>query len=94
MAIMVSNKHMYVQFVDDDRGVTLASATTCGQAEAKHNVAAAAQLGQLAAAAATKAGIREVVVDRGGHKYHGRVKALVESAVKAGLVVGVPKEGK
>jgi large subunit ribosomal protein L18 len=94
MSIMVSNKHMYVQFVDDDRAVTLASATTCGRAEAKHNVAAAAQLGREAAEAAVKAGIREVVVDRGGHKYHGRVKAIVESAVKAGLTIGVPKEDK
>jgi large subunit ribosomal protein L18 len=94
MAIMVSNKHMYVQFIDDDRGATLASATTCGKEGVKHNVQAAAQVGRDAAEAALRAGIKQVVVDRGGFAYHGRVKAIVDGAVAAGLAIGAVGEAK
>jgi len=92
MAIMVSNKHMYVQFIDDARAVTLASASTLGM-DGGHNVATASRLGQTAAECASKAGVRRVVVDRGGYKYHGRVKAIVEAAKQAGLQTG-RKEAK
>lgn len=87
MAIFVSNCHMYVQFVDDDARQTLAQATTLGLEDAKVNVATATVLGGKAAAAAQEKGIRKVVVDRGGFKYHGRVKAIVEAAVAAGLSI-------
>jgi len=86
MAICVSNRNMFVQFIDDDRAHTLASASTRGAA-GKVNVAAAGELGRQAASAAQEQGIRRVVVDRGGFKYHGRVKAIVEAALQAGLSV-------
>ena len=86
MAIFISNAHMYVQFVDDDAQRTLAFASTLKMG-AKVNVETAAKLGAAAAEAAIAKGIRKVVVDRGGFKYHGRVKAIVESAVQNGLSI-------
>ncbi|MCR5414439.1 MAG: 50S ribosomal protein L18 [Kiritimatiellae bacterium] len=90
MSICVTNKHMYVQFIDDDAGKTLASASSLK--ETKANLEVAKALGQSAAAAAKAAGISAAVVDRGGFKYTGRVAAIVESAVEAGLSVGAKKE--
>jgi len=87
MAIMISNRHMYVQFIDDDRGATVASVATAGR-EHKNNAATAGELGQSALKCALDAGIRRVVVDRGGHKFHGRVKAIVEPLKQAGLLTG------
>ena len=84
MAIAMSNKNIYVQFVDDDAGNTLASYTTVGS-DAKLNVATAKDAGAKAAEAALAKGISLVVVDRGGFKYHGRVKALAEGAREGGL---------
>ena len=86
MAIAMSNKNICVQFVDDDAGNTLAAYTTVGTG-AKLNIATAGDAGAKAAAAALAKGISLVVVDRGGFKYHGRVKALVEAAVAAGLKI-------
>jgi large subunit ribosomal protein L18 len=86
MAIFVSNCHMYVQFVDDDARQTLAQVTTLGM-DAKVNMATAKTLGEKAAAAAQEKGIRKIVVDRGGFKFHGRVKMIVESAVAGGLCI-------
>jgi len=91
MSIMVSNKHMYVQFVDDTKGVTLASVSTHGM-DGRQSVATAGRLGKSAAQCAIGAGIKCVVVDRGGHKFHGRVKAIVESAREAGLLTGIKEE--
>jgi large subunit ribosomal protein L18 len=81
---------MYVQLIDDVRGVTLAAAssrevslkngTTAGGKSAE-----AARVGALIAERAAKAGIRAAVFDRGAYRYHGRVKALAEAARKAGL---------
>lgn len=93
MAIMISNRHMYVQFIDDDRGVTLASASTIG-GNGAHNVAAAAALGRRAAEAALGKGIRTVVVDRGGFRFHGRVKAIVNAAVATGLAISARKDSQ
>ena len=87
MSICISNHHLYVQFVDDDAQRTLASASTAG-ARAAVNCAAARALGQTAAEAAQARGIACVVVDRGGFRYHGRVRELVEAAVAAGLSIG------
>ena len=90
MSICVTNTHMYVQFIDDDAGRTLASASSLK--EKKANLEVAKSLGAAAAAAAKAAGIATVVVDRGGFKYTGRVAAIVESAVEAGLSIGASKE--
>ena len=90
MSICITNKHMYVQFIDDDAGRTLAQANSLKEAHA--NLSAAKALGASAAEAAKAAGITTVVVDRGGFKYTGRVAAIVESAVEAGLSIGARKE--
>ena len=92
MSICISNKHMYVQFIDDDAGKTLASASSLK--EPKANIEVAKKLGASAAEAAKAAGIATVVVDRGGFKYTGRVAAIVESAVEAGLSISAKKEDK
>ena len=90
MSICVKNKNMYVQFIDDDAGKTLASASSLK--EKKANLEVAKNLGAAAAAAAAAAGITLVVVDRGGFKYTGRVAAIVEAAVAAGLKVSAKEE--
>ena len=90
MSICVTNKHMYVQFIDDDAGRTLASASTIK--EQKANLEVAKNLGAKAAEAAKAAGISAVVVDRGGFKFTGRVAAIVESAVAGGLSISAKKE--
>jgi large subunit ribosomal protein L18 len=89
MSICISNKNIYVQFVDDDAQCTLAAASTLNR-QAAINVAAAKALGQAAAAAAQAKGIARVVVDRGGFQYHGRVKEVVEAALAAGLTISDP----
>ena len=90
MSICITNKNMYVQFIDDDAGKTLASASSLKEKAA--NMEVAKSLGQAAAAAAKAAGITTVVGDRGGFKYTGRVAAIVESAVEAGLSVSAKNE--
>ena len=84
MCVRVSGSHVYVQFIDDDAGVTLASASSLGSG-LRLSVAAAGEVGKKAAEAALKQGIAEAVFDRGGHKYHGRVKAVAEAARSAGI---------
>ena len=86
MAIFISNSHMYVQFIDDDAKTTLAATSTHGMG-AKVNVETAKLVGAKAAEAAVAKGICMVVVDRGGFKFHGRVKAIVEAAVANGLKI-------
>ena len=90
MSICITNKNMYVQFIDDDAGKTLASASSLK--EKKANLEVAKSLGQAAPAAAKTAGISTVVVDRGGFKYTGRLAAIVEAAVEAGLAVSAKNE--
>ena len=87
MAIFISNKHMYVQFIDDVAGRTLAHTTSGAAAVKGCNLETAKQVGALAAEAALAKGLRQVVVDRGGFRFHGRVKQLVEAAVAAGLKI-------
>ena len=87
MSICISNRHLYVQFIDDDAQCTLASASTAGE-RAAVNCTAARALGQAAAEAAKAKGIASVVVDRGGFRYHGRVREIVEAAVAGGLSIG------
>ena len=90
MSICITNKNIYVQFIDDDAARTLASASTIKDAHA--NLETARELGRKAAEAAKAAGISTVVVDRGGRKYTGRVAAVVEAAVEAGLSISAKKE--
>ena len=92
MSICITNKHMYVQFIDDDAGKTLAQANTLK--DEKANTEVAKSLGARAAEAAKAAGISTVVVDRGGFKYTGRIAAIVDSAVEAGLSISAKKEDK
>ncbi len=84
LSICVSNKNIYVQFIDDDAMATLAAASTVGR-KAPINRETAAEIGRAAAEAAQARGITRVVVDRGGFQYHGRVQAIVEAALAAGL---------
>ena len=91
MSIAVTNKNMYVQFIDDDAGKTLAQANTLK--DEKANLEVAKNLGAKAAEAAKAAGISVVVVDRGGNKFTGRVAAIVNAAVEAGIKISV-KEAK
>lgn len=83
-----SNKHIYAQLIDDVNGVTLASASTVDKefkADATGNVEASIQVGKLVAKRALDKGHKNVVFDRGGYLYHGRVKALADAAREAGL---------
>lgn len=87
MAVFRSNKHISVQLIDDVAGKTLASATSLGKdaAISGSNKEGAAAVGKLAAEQAIAVGIKKVVFDRGGFKYHGRVQALADAAREAGL---------
>ena len=90
MAVFRSNKHMYVQIIDDTEGKTLVSASTLqkdvkAELEQTDDVKAAAYLGSVIGKKAVEAGIESVVFDRGGYIYHGKVKALADAAREAGL---------
>ena len=87
MSVFVSNQHLYVQFIDDAAGKTLAAVSTLDGAlkGQKLNVATAKQLGALAAKAAQEKGIAAVVFDRGGFAYRGRLQALADAAREGGL---------
>lgn len=81
-----SNAHIHAQIIDDVNGVTLASASSVDmKLENGGNIQAASQVGTAIAERAKAAGVENVVFDRGGYVYHGRVKALAESAREAGL---------
>ena len=90
LSVFRSSKHIYVQVIDDAQGKTLASASTVeadlkGSLKTGADIAAAAAVGKLIAERAKAAGITEVVFDRGGYIYHGRVKALADAAREGGL---------
>lgn len=88
MSVMISSRHMYVQFIDDDCGKTLAHVASTKRPDYNGTtVDAARAIGLDAAAAAQENGIKRVVVDRGGFRYHGRVKAVVEAAREGGLIM-------
>jgi large subunit ribosomal protein L18 len=103
MAVCFTNEHIYVQFIDDTKGVTLASASTRSKATPNReslgaNVAGAKSVGKLAAEAAIAKGIKTVVFDRGGMRYHwakgkdgkpvlGKLATLAEAAREAGLKI-------
>ncbi len=88
LAVYRSLNHIYAQIIDDRSGKTLAAASTT-EAELKGstggNIEAAQRVGKAIAERAQKAGISDVVYDRGGYVYHGRVKALIDASREAGL---------
>ena len=90
LSVYRSLKYLYVQVVDDAKGVTLVSASTLskelkGQHKSGKGVEAAKAVGALIAKKALQAGVKQVCFDRGGRIYHGRVKALADAAREAGL---------
>ena len=90
LAVFRSNNHMYAQVIDDVAGHTLVSASTLQNdvkagLEKTNNVEAAAKLGEVIGKRALDKGIKNVVFDRGGYIYQGKVKALAEAAREAGL---------
>ena len=91
LAVFRSNNHMYAQIIDDTVGRTLVSASTLqkdvkAELEKTNDVAAAAYLGTVIGKKAVEAGIKEVVFDRGGFIYQGKIQALADAAREAGLV--------
>ncbi len=90
LSVFRSGLHIYVQVIDDAAGSTLAAASSVEKDMRKKlktggNIEAAAEVGKLIAERATKAGVSEVVFDRGGYAFHGRVKALADAAREGGL---------
>lgn len=85
MTVFRSNKQIYVQLVDDLAGKTLASASSRGLEAQGDKTAVAAEVGKAIAAKALQAGINEVVFDRNGYLFHGRVKSLADAAREGGL---------
>lgn len=90
LSVHRTGKQIYAQVIDDAKGLTLASASSMDKdirADIKSgaNVEAAAKIGKIIAERAVKAGVKEVVFDRGAYMYHGRVKALAEAAREGGL---------
>ena len=90
LSVYRSLRHVYAQIIDDDSGVTLASASTleksaAGGLKATGNREAATLLGKLIAERAKEHGVESVVFDRGGFRYHGVIRAIADSAREAGL---------
>lgn len=90
LSIFRSGRHVYAQVIDDEQGRTLATASTVekdlrGSLKTGANTAAAEAVGRAVAERAVKAGVSQVIFDRGGYNYHGRVKALAEAAREGGL---------
>jgi large subunit ribosomal protein L18 len=88
LAVYRSTNHIYAQVIDDVTGKTLASASTLEKefkGKTGGNISAAEAVGKMIADRAKTAGVAEVVFDRGGYVYHGRVKALIDASREAGL---------
>jgi large subunit ribosomal protein L18 len=88
LSVHRTNQHIYAQIIDDVKGATLAAATTVEKDlrdDATSNIEAAAKVGKLIAERAKAAGVADVVFDRGGFLFHGRVKALADAAREGGL---------
>jgi len=85
LSVFRSNKAIYAQLIDDTTGVTLAAASSTKLDDAKANVETAGRVGKEIAEKALSKGISEVVFDRSGYLYHGKVKSLAEGAREAGL---------
>jgi large subunit ribosomal protein L18 len=90
LSVFRSSKHIYAQVIDDAKGVTLAAASSLDKdlrtgLKTGASVGAAKEVGKMIAERAIKAGVKEVVFDRGGYIYHGRIKALADAAREGGL---------
>lgn len=90
LSVHRSSKHIYAQIIDDEAGKTIASASTLekdlrSSLKTGADTNAAATIGKLVAERAIKAGVKDVVFDRGGYIFHGRVKALADAARESGL---------
>jgi large subunit ribosomal protein L18 len=90
LSVYRSSKHIYAQVIDDDQGVTLAAASSIEKGTREGlktgaSVDAAKAVGKLIAQRAQEKGVKDVIFDRGGYLYHGRVKALAEAARESGL---------
>jgi large subunit ribosomal protein L18 len=90
LSIFRSSKHIYAQVIDDAKGVTLAAASSVDKdlktsLKGGADLDAAKAVGQLVAKRAIAAGVKEVAFDRGGYRYHGRVRALADAAREGGL---------
>ncbi len=88
LSVFRSSRHISAQLIDDDRGVTIAAASTLEsdlRSSFGGNVSAASAVGTLIAQRAGEVGVSTVIFDRGGYRYHGRVAALADAARKAGL---------
>ena len=88
LSVHRSGKHIYAQVIDDVKGQTLASASSLEKdmrAKSGANVEAAKAVGTLVAKRAIEKGVKDVVFDRGGYRYHGRIKALADAAREGGL---------
>jgi len=90
MNVFRSNAHLYAQVIDDTTGITLVSASTLDQAmkgavKSGATLAAAVAVGRLVAERALQANLKAVVFDRGGYRFHGRIKALADAARATGL---------
>lgn len=88
LSVFRSLRHMYIQLIDDINGKTLLACSTLSKQfkDKKNNKQLATVLGKIVAEMALGKGIKKVVFDRGGYRYHGRIQALADSARKAGLV--------
>jgi large subunit ribosomal protein L18 len=90
LSVFRSSKHIYAQVIDDEKGATVASASSIekemrGSLKTGANVDAAKQVGKLLARRALEKGVANVVFDRGGYLFHGRIKALADAAREGGL---------
>ncbi len=90
LSVFRSSQHIHAQLIDDEKGVTIAAASTLEKTMREKqktgaNIEAAKAVGKLIAERAKEKGIKEVVFDRGGYLYHGRVKALADAAREGGL---------
>ena len=88
LTVFRSSKHIYAQVIDDMKGSTVAAASSLEKdmrAKTGANVDAAKAVGKLVAQRAVEKGVKDVVFDRGGYRYHGRIKALADAAREGGL---------
>ena len=89
LSVYRSLNHVYAQIIDDSKGVTIAAASSLDSSlkgvKQKGNIAMAKEIGSLIAKKAVEKGIKQVVFDRSGYLYHGRIKALADAAREAGL---------
>lgn len=87
LSVFRSNRYTYVQLINDEKGQTVAAASSIELSKKGKKTLLAEDLGKLIAEKAKKAGVKTAVFDRGSYRYHGRVKAIAESARTAGLKI-------